>query len=69
MALKISNPYVSGMSVKETPEIINSDRQKNGGKAGARYPHKSLGNQPGGGGKTSGPFKRAMTPGTTPSGS
>ncbi len=65
MGMKLNN----GMTVKETPEIINSDRQKNGGKAKARSPNNSLGNKPGGGGKTSGPFKRAMTPGTSPTGS
>ena len=68
MSTKVSNPYVS-MPIKETPAIIDSDRQKNGGKSKARYPNKSLGNQPGGGGKTSGPFKRALTPGTSPAGS
>jgi len=69
--MKTSFPSVYGkdMPVKETPDIINSDRQKNDGKAKARYPNNPLGNQPGGGGSTSGPFKRALTPGTSPAGS
>ena len=62
-------PYGPGLPIKETPEIINSDRQKNGSKSTMRFPNKPLPNQPGGGGSTSGPFRRAMTPGTTPTGS
>jgi hypothetical protein len=62
-------PYGPGIPIKETPAIIGADRQKNGGKATARYPNKPLPNQPGGGGSTSGTFKRAMTPGTSPAGS
>jgi hypothetical protein len=61
--------YGKNLPIKETPEIINSERQKNGGKAKARYPNKPLPNQPGGGGSTSGSFRRALTPGTLPSGS
>lgn len=69
--MKTNFPGVYGkdLPIKETPEIINSDRQKNDGKAKARYPHKPLPNQPGGGGKTSGAFRRALTPGTSPTGS
>lgn len=66
--MKTSSPYGPGMDAKTTPNIISSDRAKNGSKAKARYPHKPLGNQPGGGGSTSGSFKRAYTPGG-PSGS
>lgn len=62
-------PYGPGMPIKETPDIIGSQRQKNGGKSTIRFPHKPLPNQPGGGGSTSGSFRRAMTPGTTPTGS
>jgi hypothetical protein len=69
MKVNVPAVYKADATIKQTPEIINSDRQKNGDKAKARYPHKPLGNQPGGGGSTSGPFKRAMTPGTTPTGS
>lgn len=69
--MKTNSPavYKADMTIKETPAIIGADRQKNSGKAKARYPNKPLGNQPGGGGSTSGSFKRAMTPGTTPTGS
>lgn len=69
MKTKFPAVYGKDLPIKETPEIINSDRQKNGSKATMRFPHKPLGNQPGGGGSTSGPFRRAMTPGTTPTGS
>ena len=62
-------PYGPGMPVKETPAIINGERSKNGDKATIRFPHKPLSNVPGGSSSTSGPFKRAMTPGTTPTGS
>ena len=67
--MKISNPYVKGMAVKVPPETISSEMSKAGGKATARYPNKALTNQPGGGGSTGGSFKRALTPGTTPTGS
>lgn len=60
---------VKGMEVKQTPGIIGSDRSKNGSKPGFRAPTKPQSNQPAGGGNTSGSFKRALTPGTTPSGS
>lgn len=62
-------PYGPGMPIKQTPAIINGEREKNGGKPTSRFPHKPLGNVPGGSASTSGPFKRAMTPGTTPTGS
>lgn len=62
-------PYGPGMPIKQTPAIIGSDRANNDGKSKARYPHKPLTNQPGGGGSTSGGFKRALTPGTSPAGS
>lgn len=70
--MKTSSPAVykaTGIAIKETPEIVGSERSANGGKAKARYPHKPLGTVPGGSASTSGPFKRAMTPGTSPSGS
>lgn len=66
--MKASNPYTS-LPIKLPPETISSELSKDGGKAKARYPSGHLTNQPGGGGKTSGGFKRAMTPGTSPSGS
>lgn len=61
--------YKSDLPIKETPAIIGSERSANGGKSKARYPHKPLGPVPGGSASTSGPFKRAMTPGTSPAGS
>jgi hypothetical protein len=69
--MKTNFPAVYGkdLPIRETPEIIGHERQKNGSKPTARYPNKPLGNQPGGGGSTSGSFRRAMTPGTSPSGS
>lgn len=67
--MKTSNPYGANYQVKVPPETINSEMSQAGSKAKARYPHKPLGNMPGGGGSTSGSFKRAMTPGTTPTGS
>lgn len=66
--MKISNPHTSG-SVKLPPETISSELSKAGSKASARYPHKQITNQPAGGGSTGGSFRRAMTPGTTPTGS
>jgi hypothetical protein len=67
--MKTSNPYGAGMTVKVPPETISSEMSQAGSKAKARYPHKPLGPVPGGSANTSGPFKRAMTPGTTPTGS
>lgn len=66
--MKTSNPYGPGMSVKVPPETISSELSQAGGKAKARYPHKPLG--PGQSmGKEGGVKHRAMTPGTSPSGS
>lgn len=67
--MKTSNPYKANYQVKVPPETINSEMSQAGGKAKARYPSGTPSNQPGGGGSTSGPFRRAMTPGTSPSGS
>ena len=68
--MKTSNPYGANYQVKVPPETINSEMSQAGSKATARYPHKPISNQPGGGGSTgNGSFKRAMTPGTTPTGS
>lgn len=67
--MKTSNPYGPGMTVKVPPETISSEMSQAGSKAKARYPHKPLGVVPGGGAGGSGSFKRAMTPGTTPTGS
>lgn len=68
--MKIANPYLkSPPPVKMPPETISSETTKAGGKASARYPDKPITNQPGGGGSTGGPFRRALTPGTSPAGS
>lgn len=68
--MKISSPYGTSGSVKVPPETINSEMSAAGSKAKARYPSKPITNQPGGGGSTgNGSFKRAMTPGTSPTGS
>ncbi|MBS0367667.1 MAG: hypothetical protein JSS57_00555 [Proteobacteria bacterium] len=67
--MKTSNPYGANYQVKVPPETINSEMSQAGGKAKARYPSGTPSNQPGGGGSTSGSFKRAYTPGTSPAGS
>jgi hypothetical protein len=69
MRVKAPAVYKANQSVKVPPETINSELSQAGKKASARYPHSPLGNQPGGGGSTSGKFRRAMTPGTEPAGS
>lgn len=60
---------VKGMQVKQTPNIIGAERSKAEKKPGFRTPSNPQGNQPGGGGSTTGSFKRAYTPGTSPAGS
>ena len=67
--MKTSNPYGANYPVKTTPDTVSSALSGAGSKAKARYPSGHLGNIPGGSINTSGPFKRAMTPGTSPSGS
>ena len=67
--MKTSNPYGPSMPVKMTPETVSSELSKAGSKAKARYPSGHLGIVPGGSASTGGAFKRAMTPGTTPTGS
>lgn len=44
--------YKATMPVRKTPETMSHEMGKAAGKPGARYPHKPLGNQPGGGGST-----------------
>ena len=63
--MKIQAPAVYGANydVKVPPETIQKEMAQANKKAKARYPNKPLGNQPGGGGSTSGKFKRAYTPG------
>lgn len=60
--MNISNPYVK-LRVKLPPETITSELAHSDNKAKARYPSGSFTSKPGGGGKTSGPFRRALTPG------
>lgn len=67
--MKTKNPYGADYDVKVPPETIQSEQSQAKNKAVARYPHKPLSNVPGGGGDTSGKFKRAYTPGTSPAGS
>lgn len=67
--MKTKNPYGANYQVKVPPETIQSEMSQANGKAVARYPNKPLGNIPGGNDNTGGSFKRAMTPGTSPSGS
>lgn len=67
--MKTSSPYGPGMDVKVPPATINSEMSQAGSKAKAMYPHKPLTNIPGGNANTGGSFKRAMTPGTSPTGS
>lgn len=67
--MKTSNPYGANYPVKTTPETVTSEMSKAGSKSKARYPSGHLGNIPGGSTNTGGSFKRAMTPGTTPTGS
>ena len=67
--MKTKNPYGANDQVKVPPETIQSEQSQASGKASARYPHKPLGNIPGGNANTGGSFKRAMTPGTSPTGS
>lgn len=69
MQTKAPGVYKANLPIKQTPGIVGAEREANGGKAKARYPHKPLGIVPGGSSDTSGPFRRAMTPGTSPAGS
>lgn len=66
--MKTSNPYGPGMAVKFPPDTITSELSKAGSKAKASYPHMPLGANVSG--NASGKMKtRALTPGTTPTGS
>jgi hypothetical protein len=69
--LSTKNPYVASDTFKTDPDIISAELSKAGKKASARYPSGKLGVQPGGGaGGNEGKMKvRALTPGTTPTGS
>lgn len=66
--MKTSNPYGADYEVKVPPKTIQDEMAQAGGKAKARYPHKPLG--PGQSNGQQGKMKiRALTPGTTPTGS
>jgi hypothetical protein len=66
--MKLSNPYGANGTVLVPPETIQKEQAQASKKARARYPDTPLG--PGLGNPTTGkPFKRALTPGTTPTGS
>lgn len=65
---KFPAAYGPGMDFKSPPETISNERAKAGSKATARYPSKPLG--PGQSNGTAGKAKvRALTPGTSPTGS
>ena len=66
--MKTSSPYGPGMEVKSPPDTIRNEMSKAGSKAKARYPSGTATvNMTKGAPKGGGP--RAMTPGTTPTGS
>jgi hypothetical protein len=65
--MKTSNPYGANDTVKVPPETIQKEMSQASKKAKARYPSKPLGTSLKGGG--GGIKTRALTPGTTPSGS
>jgi hypothetical protein len=65
--MKTSSPYGPGLTVKSPPETITNELSKASGKAKARYPHKPADAKQGIGG--AGIKHRALTPGTSPSGS
>ncbi len=65
--MKTSNPYGANYDVLVPPATISKDRSQASGKAKARYPDKPISNKTTGGG---GPIRtRALTPGTSPTGS
>lgn len=66
--MKTSSPYPGGMPIKMVPETVTANNAKNSGKASARYPSgtpttSQSSSAAGKGGK------RALTPGTSPTGS
>jgi hypothetical protein len=68
MKTKFPAAYGPGMSVTLPPETISKELSKASGKATARYPSTPLG--PGQSNGTAGKAKnRALTPGTSPTGS
>ena len=66
--MKTSNPYGANYTVKVPPETIQAETSQAKGKARARYPHTPL--QPEQSNGEAGKMKRrALTPGTLPTGS
>jgi hypothetical protein len=66
--MKTSNPYGANYDVLVPPATIQKEQAQASKKARARYPDKPLG--PGLGDPATGkPFRRALTPGTSPTGS
>lgn len=66
--MKTSNPYGATDTVKVPPETIQAEMKQAGGKSKARYPSAPLGISQKNG--EMGKIKtRALTPGTTPTGS
>lgn len=66
--MKTSSPYGPGMEVKSPPDTIRNEQSKASSKAKARYPSGIASTNKTAG--APGPFgRRAMTPGTTPTGS
>lgn len=66
--MKTNSPYGPGMSIDTPPDSITKELSKAGSKAKARYPSKPLGPGQSMDGNT-GIKHRAMTPGTSPTGS
>jgi hypothetical protein len=66
--MKTSSPYGPGLSIDTPPNTITKELSKAGSKAKARYPHKPMGIGQSMGGNN-GIKHRALTPGTTPTGS
>lgn len=68
--MKTKNPYGANDMVKVPPDTIENEMKQAGMKAKARYPHKPLGtSQMNGEMGKMGMKGRALTPGSTPSGS
>ena len=69
--LTTHNPYVPNETFLTDPDIISNELSIDGKKAKARYPSGKLGIEPGGGASgNAGKMKtRALTPGTSPTGS
>lgn len=67
--MKTSSPYGPGMSIDTPPNTMTQELSKAGSKAKARYPHTPMGISQASGSAGKGPTRRALTPGTSPTGS